>query len=147
MALHTALMLHELGTNSNKYGALSAAKGQVTISWTVDDGLLRLRWVERGGPPVEAPTTRGFGTTLIEQSAKSEGGNARMSVEADGIIWEIDLPLRPATASIGAQPNPPATPLASTSPRPQARAVQNAPPRLAGKRFLWSRMSRSLRSI
>ena len=136
VALHTALMLHELGTNSNKYGALSAPKGQVTISWTVDDGLLRLRWVERGGPPVGAPTTRGFGMTLIEQSAKSEGGNARMSVEADGIIWEIGLPLRPAAASTGSQPNPPTTPLASTPPRQQARAVEKAPPRLAGKCFL-----------
>src|SRR4029453_8183007 len=104
--------------------------GQVTVSWGVDDGLLRLRWVERGGPPVATPTTRGFGMTLIEQSAKSEGGDAPMSVEADGIIWEIGLPLRPATASPGPQPSPSTTPPASTPWRPQARAVENAPPRL-----------------
>ncbi len=76
MVQHVALMLHELGTNSGKYGALSTEKGWVTISWTVEDGLLRLKWVEQGGPTVSAPVTRGFGTTLIEQSARSEGGDA-----------------------------------------------------------------------
>ena len=59
-----------------------------------------------------------------------------MSVEADGIIWEIGLPLRPATASPGSQPSPSTTPPASTPWRPQARAVENAPPRLTGKCFL-----------
>jgi PAS domain S-box-containing protein len=55
MALQLALMLHELGTNSIKYGALSQSQGQVTITWTVDNGVLGLRWLERGGPPVCAP--------------------------------------------------------------------------------------------
>ena len=93
--MHLALMLHELGTNAIKYGALSRAKGTVTISWTVQDGMLRLRWEERGGPEAKAPTTRGFGTTLIEQSAKSDGGAARMSVETEGIVWNITIPLPP----------------------------------------------------
>jgi PAS domain S-box-containing protein len=96
-ALHLALMLHELGTNANKYGALSRTEGWVTISWTIDNGLLRLRLVERGGPMASAPTTRGFGINLIEQSAKGEGGDAQMSLQADGLVWEITLP-RPAAA-------------------------------------------------
>jgi two-component sensor histidine kinase/CheY-like chemotaxis protein len=50
LALHAALMLHELGTNAVKYGALSATKGIVTIMWSVADEVLRLRWEERGGP-------------------------------------------------------------------------------------------------
>ena len=99
MALHMALMLHELGTNANKYGALSRSQGRVAITWTVEDGTLRLRWVERGGPPVRAPTSRGFGMTLIEQSAKGEGGDAHLSLEADGIVWEITLPLPRSAAS------------------------------------------------
>ena len=47
MALHLALVLHELGTNSAKYGALSAASGRVDIGWIVEDGVLRLRWRAR----------------------------------------------------------------------------------------------------
>ena len=53
--------------------------------------------MERGGPPVRAPVKRGFGTTLIEQSAKSEGGTAQMLSEAEGVTWEIVLPLPEAS--------------------------------------------------
>jgi two-component sensor histidine kinase len=69
LALHAAMMLHELGTNAVKYGALSTANGTVAISWCVKDAILDLRWEERGGPAVRAPTRRGFGRTLIERSA------------------------------------------------------------------------------
>ena len=93
MVQHVALMLHELGTNSAKYGALSTEKGWVTINWTVEDALLRLKWVENGGPSVSAAIQRGFGTTLIEQSARSQGGDAHMSIAASGISWEITIPL------------------------------------------------------
>lgn len=98
-SIHLALMLHELGTNSAKYGALSAAGGWIAVSWSVKDGQLELRWVERGGPAVSAPLSRGFGTTLIEQSAKSEGGSAQMLCEAEGVTWEIMLPLPPVPGS------------------------------------------------
>jgi signal transduction histidine kinase/CheY-like chemotaxis protein len=92
-ALHIAVMLHELGTNSIKYGALSSPKGWVTISWTVVGDLLNLQWVERGGPVVLAPSRRGFGTMLIEQSAKSEGGLAEQIVESEGLTWKISMRL------------------------------------------------------
>jgi CheY-like chemotaxis protein len=115
MALHLALMLHELGTNSVKYGALSTS-GWVTVSWSVTDQVLKLRWVERGGPRVAAPIVRGFGTTLIEQSAKSEGGEAQMICEAEGVTWEISLVLPQSAASaLRLEPElmkePPAKPL------------------------------------
>jgi two-component sensor histidine kinase len=86
-------MLHELGTNSVKYGAPSAAKGRVTVNWSVIGDVLNLQWVERGGPTVSAPTKRRFGTALIEQSAKSEGGNAQRLFEPEGITWKISLTL------------------------------------------------------
>jgi two-component sensor histidine kinase len=137
MALHMALMLHELGTNANKYGALSRSQGRVAITWTVEDGTLRLRWVERGGPPVRAPTSRGFGMTLIEQSAKGEGGDAHLSLEADGIIWEITLPLpRSAASNVSQAERSAASGHSGTAPRPQVRVVEKAVARLAGKRFL-----------
>ena len=64
VALHVALMLHELGTNSVKYGALSRAEGVVRLGWALSDNRLRLEWRERGGPPVKSPLKRGFGTNF-----------------------------------------------------------------------------------
>jgi two-component sensor histidine kinase len=93
ITLHLAMMLHELGTNSIKYGALSGSAGSIKVIWTCNNDTLKLQWVERGGPPVKALSTRGFGTTLIEQSAKSEGGSAQMLVETKGVTWKILLPL------------------------------------------------------
>jgi two-component sensor histidine kinase/CheY-like chemotaxis protein len=93
MTLHLAMMLHELGTNSIKYGALSGPAGSIAVTWTCQNATLNLRWVERGGLPVKALSGRGFGTTLIEQSAKSEGGSAEMVAEAKGVTWTISLPL------------------------------------------------------
>ncbi|MBR0800841.1 response regulator [Bradyrhizobium jicamae] len=123
MALHTALMLHELGTNSVKYGALSRADGKVSIEWSVSGDGLQLDWRERGGPPIKVPVRRGFGTTLIEQTVKGEGGSARRSIEGDGIHWELILPLansdvsklqpRPPKVSSGFVPPPAASPLAN----------------------------------
>jgi signal transduction histidine kinase/CheY-like chemotaxis protein len=98
IAVHVAVMLHELGTNSVKYGALSVAKGWVTVNWSVAGDVLNLQWVERGGPMVSVPAKRGFGTTLIEQSAKSEGGNAEQLFEPEGITWKISLTLPHADA-------------------------------------------------
>ena len=135
LALHLALMLHELGTNSAKYGALSTPRGWVTVNWLVKDDMLQLRWVERGGPSVAAPRSRGFGTTLIEQSAKSEGGSAQMLCEAEGITWDISLALP--------QSRPPRVPSGLTEPERIGRAAEpehggTAHPRaeLAGRRFL-----------
>jgi PAS domain S-box-containing protein len=93
MALHIGVMLHELGTNSIKYGALLASKGWVTINWTVVNDVLNLQWIERGGPVVSAPSRRGFGTMLIEQSAKSEGGRAEQVIEPEGLTWKISMRL------------------------------------------------------
>ena len=130
MALHLALMLHELGTNSSKYGALSVAGGTVTVNWTTDDAL-HFRWVERGGPQVRASSKRGFGTTLIEQSAKGEGGDARMVCEAEGITWDITLPLRHRTAS-GILPQIVPAPASA----PDGPFIGNKSPNLSGRRFL-----------
>jgi len=131
MALHVALMLHELGTNAVKYGALSVPGGWVTIGWRVEDRDLRLRWEERGGPPPRAPATRGFGTTLIEQSARGEGGQARMVTTADGVVWEITLQLPAQGAASQSAPE-----LVSAPRHPQTQVTDKAHGKLAGKRFL-----------
>ncbi|USQ97674.1 HWE histidine kinase domain-containing protein [Caulobacter sp. RL271] len=88
-----AMILHELGTNSLKYGALSKPEGGVTIAWTLGRQTLDLRWTEWGGPKVKSPIRRGFGTRLIEASVRGAGGEAKMSVEAGGGRWDIAFPL------------------------------------------------------
>jgi two-component sensor histidine kinase len=92
-ALAFAMVLHELGTNAVKYGALSNANGEVIISWTTHDGMLRLRWAETGGPPVVAPAQRGFGSRLIERGLRHEiGGRVELDFAPGGLVCTIDVP-------------------------------------------------------
>jgi PAS domain S-box-containing protein len=97
MALHLAMVIHELGTNARKHGALSMPLGRLEVGWAVEtvqgNRTLRLRWAESGGPPVAASSRAGFGTTLIEQSMQAHGGETRLVSEANGLVWEIGLPL------------------------------------------------------
>lgn len=90
-ALHIAMIVHELTTNAVKYGAYSVAEGRARLDWQLDGGMLYLRWVEEGKRSVGAVAPKGFGTTLIEQSARAGGGSARMCIAANGIEWHIKL--------------------------------------------------------
>src|ERR1700750_1846593 len=126
-------MIHELGTNSVKDGALSRARSGVGLRWAGTDNRLRLEWRERGGPPIKSPLKRGFGTNLIERTVKGEGGTSHMIVEADGLRWEITLPLNVRGTDALRTRNSPAT-QAVLGPR---SAQQVSPPEpLRGKRFL-----------
>ncbi|MEA2883227.1 MAG: hypothetical protein QOH32_2483, partial [Bradyrhizobium sp.] len=62
-----AMTFNELCTNTTKFGALSAPGGRVEVSWTTDEEKQRLHltWTERGGPPVQPPTRRSFGTRMM----------------------------------------------------------------------------------
>lgn len=75
-ALAFALCLHELATNAAKYGALSVADGVLAVRWTtkiVKGGRrVKLEWLETGGPKVEPPSRKGFGTQFIRASMASE---------------------------------------------------------------------------
>jgi PAS domain S-box-containing protein len=95
-AVQLALVLHELGTNARKYGALSVPDGVLSLRWGMranqTDHLL-LDWKESNGPKVSVPTTRGFGMTLIEETVRSLGGEAVIHYFADGLTCGITLPL------------------------------------------------------
>jgi two-component sensor histidine kinase len=90
-------VLHELGTNATKYGALSRPEGRLQVSWQIEarsDRRLRLHWAERQGPPVVAPTEKGFGLQLIERAASYElEGSAEMNFVRDGLVCEVVFPL------------------------------------------------------
>src|SRR4029453_5617440 len=62
-----AMTLHDLATNSAKYGALSAPEGRIHLNESRDAARLTCQWTEIGGPAVQKPTRRGFGGRVIER--------------------------------------------------------------------------------
>ncbi|MCK0207780.1 response regulator [Starkeya koreensis] len=120
-ALRLALILHELSTNAIKYGAFSGPTGRVALTWSVAAERLQIRWQETGGPPVKAPVKRGFGSMLIENSVKPDGGSAAVSYGGDGVLWDFLLPLG------GEEDSAPSRP----APRQEARRVEPAAPKSA----------------
>lgn len=93
-ALSLSMAIHELATNSTKYGALSVAGGQVTIRWTLEpmdrDDCLRLFWQESGGPPVMPPQRRGFGSRLLEHVLATDfGGKVNVCYAPEGLHFEL----------------------------------------------------------
>lgn len=91
------MMLHELMTNAIKYGALSRPDGLVHLGWRAigedQDPRLVIDWREERGPPVSLPGHHGFGTTLIESSAKNCGGKANLCFQPEGLQVEIQIPM------------------------------------------------------
>jgi len=95
-ALSLSLVLHELGTNATKYGALSGAEGQVSVTWSVadEDGAQQFtfRWEESGGPEVEQPTRTGFGSRLVVSSLKAYG-DVSLDYQPSGVMMRFQAPL------------------------------------------------------
>lgn len=89
-----ALVVHELMTNSAKYGALADRSGTVHVRLNrLDDGSLEIFWTEQNGPPVSAPKRRGFGTTIIERSIPFElQGEAEIAYVVSGVEARLMIP-------------------------------------------------------
>jgi signal transduction histidine kinase len=106
-----SMVLHELTTNAAKYGALSVPGGRVEVTWRADprpDGALRLRWVERDGPPLLVPPDRrGFGSTLISAIVRGQlGGQAELDWRREGLRCEVTIAGHRLAAAAGAQAEP-----------------------------------------
>jgi two-component sensor histidine kinase len=89
-----AMALHELATNSVKYGALSSVKGTLDVAALVKESEVVVAWTERGGPPVKSPTARaeGFGSKLLARSIKSQlGGSVEHQWCEEGAIVTLHL--------------------------------------------------------
>lgn len=97
--LALGMTVHELTTNAAKYGALSTENGRVDVTWRVVVGesgarRLALEWRESGGPPVQEPGRRGFGTRLITGGVSRElGGLVRLEFAAGGLRCTLNVPL------------------------------------------------------
>jgi PAS domain S-box-containing protein len=91
-----SMAIHELCMNALKHGAFKSETGQVNIAWRIpEEGRLRFRWSEHGGPPVAVSQRRGFGTRLIESLGRELAGNATLLFEPEGLICTIDAEAHP----------------------------------------------------
>jgi PAS domain S-box-containing protein len=94
-----ALVFHELATNAAKYGALSTEAGQLRVHWTLDSAVSQTAqwnasWVEAGGPPVVAPTRRGFGSTIIQAGVERQlRGRLLKTWRPEGLLCEVSVPI------------------------------------------------------
>jgi two-component sensor histidine kinase len=91
-ALALNMSLHELATNAIKYGALSDERGRIAIRWELESerpGFVRLSWTESGGPAVSTPTSRGFGTLLLERAFAATDGDVKLLFLSDGVFCEM----------------------------------------------------------
>jgi PAS domain S-box-containing protein len=95
-ALSITMILNELMTNAVKYGALSIEGGDISLKWQASEGqspTLDIIWQETGGPAVQAPSRRGFGTRLIERCVERDlGGELDLIFEPSGILCRMSLP-------------------------------------------------------
>jgi two-component sensor histidine kinase len=89
-----AMVIHELATNSVKYGALSCAEGFLDVSSRTDDGSIYLIWAETGGPPIVGhPELTGFGSRLIARTVSSQlGGGLAYDWQESGLVVTIQIP-------------------------------------------------------
>jgi PAS domain S-box-containing protein len=90
------LAIHELCTNSVKYGALSRPQGTVSVRWSVDEGRdhVHFEWRELGGPVPEPSARRGFGSTLLTSNlSQSLGAQVDLDFQPGGLVFTVKAPL------------------------------------------------------
>jgi PAS domain S-box-containing protein len=98
------LALHELAINAAKHGALSAPQGAVHLEGRLAERELVLTWREEGGPPVASPTSRGFGTVLVERFVAD--GQVAFEWHAHGLVCTVRLLLREIVDQPGTSSDP-----------------------------------------
>jgi len=99
IAIPIGMAFHELASNSSKYGALSRPTGRLEVRWSVSNSegerMVNLDWLEKGGPKVELPRRRGFGTTLLEKVVAVQcQAEVELNYHPDGLRFALALPLR-----------------------------------------------------
>jgi PAS domain S-box-containing protein len=107
------LALHELCDNAVKHGALSNDDGEVSLVWRIDESgaepNFEMTWRERGGPPVSATRTSGFGSVVLERvTAAGLNASSTLSFEVDGVTWRLIAPLKDVVKSGSGDPRSPA---------------------------------------
>jgi two-component sensor histidine kinase len=87
-----ALVIHELATNSAKYGALSVASGMVDVSRNANEDEVVVTWTERGGPAVLKAQPEGFGSKLVRRSMSDQlGGTIAFDWSSEGLVVTLRM--------------------------------------------------------
>ncbi len=85
LAVSLALIFHELATNAGKYGAFSAARGMLQVSWSMTDDRLNIAWDETEGPSIGVVGEAGFGTKLLASALRPFDGKTEISFLKSGV--------------------------------------------------------------
>jgi two-component sensor histidine kinase len=94
-----AMVVHELATNSLKYGALSVEAGLLDVSSDSQGDDVVVTWTERGGPATSAPDASGYGVKLVERMMSGQlGGSIERDWAIDGLI--VRLRMRAASLAV-----------------------------------------------
>ncbi|MDO3434641.1 HWE histidine kinase domain-containing protein [Rhizobium sp. CBN3] len=96
--LPVSMILHELGTNALKHGAVSVPGGKIRVTWELEAGprdrtLLVCRWREEAGPRIPDAVGKGYGTELIEGLAAHVGGSVELNYPPSGFTATIKIPM------------------------------------------------------
>jgi PAS domain S-box-containing protein len=91
------MAIHELATNSAKYGAFRKTGGRIKIEWSVeqgdDDPTLRFRWYEFGFEINKPSKSNGFGSTVLTALAPAMiGAKTELDIGSRGLEWTISVP-------------------------------------------------------
>lgn len=92
LAMPIGLVLHELVTNAVKYGAWSQPEGRLSIRWRREAGRVTIDWEEACALPGEPPERTGFGSMLMQSSARQLDGTIAREFTAEGLSVRIDFP-------------------------------------------------------
>ena len=96
-AVTLSLAFHELATNAAKFGALSNSSGRIDVRWGLTDddpAAIEIKWRESGGPPVDPPSHKGFGSTLLERAVAHElAGTMELGFAREGLECTLHLPM------------------------------------------------------
>jgi two-component sensor histidine kinase len=85
LAVSLALIFHELATNAGKYGAFSAARGLLQVSWSVSEDRLNISWDETEGPPIGEIGAAGFGSKLLKTALTPFEGKTEIAFLKTGV--------------------------------------------------------------
>jgi len=88
-----ALIVHELATNSLKYGALSVSTGRVSIAGSADDRRFTFVWQETGGPVATAPAREGLGRAILHDLAKAFCTSVVADYSSGALRYELQVEL------------------------------------------------------
>src|SRR5215213_1915186 len=98
LAVPIGMAIHELTTNAAKYGAFSTPRGWLEVEWDVRglDGSrkLQLWWREHDGPPVQEPSRKGFGSSLIQRLLSTQcRAEIEFAYDRPGLRFQMSVPL------------------------------------------------------